>query len=137
VGEPNERCPSHFITATIVLIWIYRNSSPFASSLLKEAYVDSAVLAALSLASKFRFLVKPGPPESAAARWPRSGREIERVSVLTSARVGFTSLLCGAIAGYVANDISASRAAALRHPAPCCPTSGSRPTSSVVRTISE
>ena len=30
-------------------------------SLLREAYVDSAVLAALSLASKFRFLVKPGP----------------------------------------------------------------------------
>jgi hypothetical protein len=31
-------------------------------SLLREAYVDSAVLAALSLASKFRFLVKPAPP---------------------------------------------------------------------------
>jgi phage terminase large subunit GpA-like protein len=29
---------------------------------------------------------------------------IERVSVLKSARVGFTSLLCGAIASYVAND---------------------------------
>jgi len=31
-------------------------------SLLRKAYVGSAVLAALSLASKFRLLVKAGPP---------------------------------------------------------------------------